>query len=314
MLSPAETYAFAGHEEAEAELAGALDSGRMHHAWMISGPRGVGKATLAFRAARVALSARRTGPRPLDVAPDDQAAKRIAAGSHPDFFFLERGMNERGKLRREITAEEARALSGFFTLGSTAGGKRVAIIDAVDDLNRHAANAILKTLEEPPANTLLLLVCHGPGGVLPTIRSRCRRLALRPLDDAEMRSAIEADEAALKLAAGRPGRAAALKAEALADDLMRALGRIEKHGSQALMPLAVAHGGDRALRLELVLDALEDWLHAAAVRGDARAAAWADAYSELEALRGEADGLDLDPSHALARAALILDRASSARV
>ncbi|MBI1187246.1 MAG: DNA polymerase III subunit delta' [Alphaproteobacteria bacterium] len=310
-MTAAETFTFVGHDAAERELAGAIDSGRFHHAWLINGPRGVGKATLAFRAARAALGARRIGPRPLDAAPDDIVARQIAAQAHPDFFLLQRGLNERGKLRREITAEDARSVGAFFTMGSASGGLRVAIIDSVDDLNRHAANAILKTLEEPPPRTLLLLVCHAPGAILPTIRSRCRRLTLRPLHDAEMAQLGDFDAPTRTLAAGRPGRALTLEAEpGFASAVVDALGRLEKNGGAAL--LALAGGGDRAERLSFVLDALEDWLHAAAVRGDPRANAYAALYSELEALRAQADGLDLDPGHALARAALLFDRAAAA--
>lgn len=312
MSEPAETFVFVGHEAAEAEIAEAVASGRFHHAWLISGPRGVGKATLAFRAARVALGAEAIGPRPLDVASDDNVAKLIAAQAHPDFFLLARGLNERGKLRREITAEEARGIGAFFALGSASGGLRVAIIDAVDDLNRHAANAILKTLEEPPPRTLLLLVCHAPGAILATIRSRCRRLNLRPLAVGEMAKVGAFDAATLALAAGRPGRALALQAEAgLARAILEALDALPKRGGAALMALA-SSGGDRNERLTLVIDALEDWLHAAAVRGDARAAAYAALYGELEELRAQAEGLDLDPGHALARAALLFDRAAAA--
>jgi len=313
MNAPSETFSLVGHEAAEAEIADALSGARLHHAWLICGPRGVGKATLAFRAARAALGAKRVGPRPLDVSPDDQIAKRISALSHPDFFLLQRGLNERGKLRRDITAEDARGIGGFFTLGSADGGMRVAIIDAVDDLNRHAANAILKTLEEPPPRTLLLLVCHAPGAILPTIRSRCRRLVLRTLSEAEMSKVVDADAATLRLAAGRPGRALALQAEGgLAKAIVDALGRLDKDGGAALLQLA-GGGGDRAERLAIVLDALEEWLHAAAVSGDERAPAFAALYGELEELRGQADGLDLDPAHGLARAALLFDRAAVQR-
>lgn len=310
-MSGGESSAFVGHDAAEREIADAIASGRFHHAWLISGPRGVGKATLAMRPARVALGAKQIGPRPLDTAPDDAAVKQMAARAHPDFFLLERGLNERGKLRREITAEEARGIGAFFAMGSPSGGLRVALIDAVDDLNRHAANAILKTLEEPPPRTLLLLVCHAPGAILPTIRSRCRRLTLRPLTDAQMERLGDFDAPTRALAAGRPGRALALKGEpGLAQAIAEALDRLGKGGGAALLSLAHG-GGDRSERLSLVLDALEDWLHAAAVRGDPHAAAYAALFSELEDLRAQADGLDLDAGHALARAALLFDRAAA---
>ncbi len=335
---PRETFAFTGHEAAESALATALDGARMHHAWLLTGPKGVGKATLAYRFARAALGARRTGPRPLDVAAEDPVARRIAALSHGDLFVLRRGLNERGKPRSEISVDEARGLGGFFSLKSGEGGMRVAIIDAADDLNRNAANAILKTLEEPPPRTVLLLVSHAPGGLLATIRSRCRRLDLRPLDEAAVRSTVAAasgaapDEAAVRFAAGRPGRAIALAAAGvgpLYGALIDALGAAPKQGARAFLP-EVFRAGDRAQRLSLFLMLARDWMRRAAAASagveaplaaeaalmarfaePGRAARLGDAYSALLALEQEADGLDMDATHAFARAARILERAAA---
>jgi DNA polymerase-3 subunit delta' len=308
---PRNTFSFVGHEAAEAELAAAL-KGRLHHAWLITGPEGVGKATLAFRAARVALGARTTGPRPLDVASKDPVARLIAAGSHPDFFLLERTLNERGRKRRDIPAEEARGLSSFFTLQSARGGMRVAV-DAVDELNRYGANALLKVLEEPPPRALIMLICHAPGAAPATLRSRCRRLALRPLSQAQVAQVVDADEEVLRLAGGRPGRARALKQEAaFAHALSAALAKLDRQDARGLGTLAFVSGGDRDERLKLVLDAFGDWLRKAAAQGSAalpRAAACAHAYSALETLRAEAFDLDLDPTHAAARAAAIVSKA-----
>ncbi|MCA8885921.1 MAG: DNA polymerase III subunit delta', partial [Hyphomonadaceae bacterium] len=185
---PRESFSFVGHEAEEEALAEGLHGGRMHHAWLLAGPKGLGKATLAYRVARVALGAKRVGPRALDVDPDDPIARRVMALSHPDLFVLRRGLSDRGKPRREIAVDDARELAHFFSLAPSEGGMRVAIVDAVDDLNRNAANAILKTLEEPPARSILMLICHAPGAILPTIRSRCRRVVLRPPSD---RAALE---------------------------------------------------------------------------------------------------------------------------
>ncbi|MGE0044760.1 MAG: DNA polymerase III subunit delta', partial [Hyphomonadaceae bacterium] len=297
---PKDVFTLAGHTRAEAEMADALESRRLHHAWLITGPEGVGKATLAYRMARAALGAKRIGPRPLDVSPSDRVAQRIAASSHPDFFVLERALNERGKLKRDISAEQTRELPGFFTLAASEGGKRVAIVDAVDDLNRFGANALLKILEEPPPNTLLILICHAPGAALATIRSRCRRLDLRPLSDEEMKGVVDADEDTLRLAAGRPGRALALQAqEGLANDIASALKQLERKGAEALLQIASARSPDPGQRLALVLDALEDWIRRTVVSAGGkgpRAAALAEAYAALEALRAERDELDLDPT------------------
>lgn len=312
---PRETFTFVGHEAEEAAFAKGLRGGRMHHAWLLAGPKGLGKATLAYRVARAALGAKHVGPRPLDVDPQDPIARRVAALSHPDLFVLRRGLNERGKPRREIAVDDARELGHFFSLAPSEGGMRVAIVDAVDDLNRNAANAILKTLEEPPARSILLLVCHAPGAILPTIRSRCRRLALRPLSDDEVRKASGADAGIVALAKGRPGRAIALKAQGVdtvGADPKRAKVEIARGASAALLGgLYDKMSGEPFEKLAGVLELAGEWTRAAGVEQGGEQ--WAEAWSALETLRGEAEGLDMDPRHALARAAGVLDRAGASR-
>lgn len=314
---PRETFSFSGHEAEEAMLAEALQSGRMHHAWMIAGPKGLGKASLAYRLARAALGAKRVGPRPLDVDPGDPIARRISAQAHGDLFVLRRGLNDRGKPRREIAVEDARDLGAFFSLAPAEGGMRVAVIDAVDDLNRNAANAILKTLEEPPARSVLLLVCHAPGAALATIRSRCRRLPLRPLSDADMRTALggEAEPALLALAKGRPGRAIALKAQGVdgANATLRSAPEAIARGEARAVLLALYDqlSGEPFERLAAVMELAGEWARAAS--GERHSEAWAEAWSALEALRMEAEGLDMDPRLALSRAVAVLDRAAGAR-
>lgn len=316
-LHPRLTYAFVGHEVQEAMLAEALAGHRMHHAWMLSGPKGLGKATLAYRFARAALGAKRIkGGRPLDVDPEDEIARKIAAQAHPDLFVLRRGYNERGRPRREITVDDARELGHFFSMAPAQGGMRVAIIDSVDDLNRNAANAILKTLEEPPAQSVLLLVCHAPGAALATIRSRCRRLALKPLSDERVREALGGKHDGLvTLAKGRPGRAIALHAQGVeaagtnfadvAKDLARGQARA------VVAPLYERMHGEPFEKLSAVLDLTAEWARGAGVEQNSEA--WADAWSALEQLRAEAEDLDMDPRHALGRAIGILERAASAR-
>ena len=312
---PRETFSFVGHDAEESAFAEGLRGGRMHHAWLLAGPKGLGKATLAYRVARAALGAKRIGPRPLDVDPEDQVARRVMALSHPDLFVLRRGLNERGKPRREIAVDDARELGHFFSLAPSEGGMRVAIVDAVDDLNRNAANAILKTLEEPPARSILLLVCHAPGAILPTIRSRCRRLALRPLSDDEVRKASGADAGIVSLAKGRPGRAIALKAQGVdtaGADPKRAQAEIARGTSAALLGgLYDKMSGEPFEKLAGVLELAGEWTRAAGLEQGGEQ--WAEAWSALETLRGEAEGLDMDPRHALARAAGVLDRAGASR-
>jgi DNA polymerase-3 subunit delta' len=321
-LHPRETLSFVGHEEAERELADALGGTRLHHAWLLTGPQGIGKATLAYRFARRLLGAQQSGARPLDARADDPIVSKIMSGSHPDLRVLKRGLNDRGdRLRRDISAEDARNFADFFSLKSTEGGWRIAIIDAVDDLNRFGANALLKTLEEPPPRAMLILICHSPGAILPTIRSRCRRLVLRPLTDEQVEQAspgVKIDESVLRLAAGRPGRAIALQAAGAGDiatALEDSLNSAGKTGPAPLLSLAFERGGpNSAQRLDLVLDAGQDWLARRAERAADTAdlaAKFAVAWSDLSDLRDQSDELGLDPNHGLARAMQILYRAAA---
>jgi DNA polymerase III subunit delta' len=173
-----------GHAAAEATILDALRAGRVHHAWLITGPDGVGKATLGFRFAR-RLLAGVPSSETLALEPTHPVFRRVAAGSHADLETIELGVNEKtGRMRSEIVVNDARKIGGFMSLTPAEGGWRVVVVDGAEDMNPSAANAILKVLEEPPSRALLILCCTAPGLLLPTIRSRCRRLRLDPLDDA----------------------------------------------------------------------------------------------------------------------------------
>jgi DNA polymerase-3 subunit delta' len=177
-----------GHDLAEHTMLAAQQTGKLHHAWLLTGPRGIGKATLAWRFARFLLAGQAGGlfgaPDSLDVSADAPGRSLIDARSHPDLFHLRRTMNpDTGRMRNEIVVDDVRGLSEFMHMTPAMGDWRVAIIDAADEMNRNAANAVLKVLEEPPPNAVLLILAHAPGRLLPTIRSRCRRLAFHPLDD-----------------------------------------------------------------------------------------------------------------------------------
>jgi len=184
-----------GQDRAVEAFASAWGTRKLHHAWLLAGPRGTGKATFAHAAARRVL-AEAAGP-PFNLpgldSPDDHPiVKLIEAGSHPDMRWLERLPREKGDgLARDISVDQVRALGEFMSMTAGLSPWRVAVIDSMDELNREASNALLKMLEEPPANTLFFLVGHAPGRLLPTIRSRCRRVDFQSLDDDAMTSIIE---------------------------------------------------------------------------------------------------------------------------
>ncbi|MDH5556908.1 MAG: DNA polymerase III subunit delta' [Alphaproteobacteria bacterium] len=193
---PRGTMQLFGHESAEKTFLESWNSGRMPHAWLITGRHGIGKATLAYRVARFVLSQRMgqggglfgeeaMPADSLDTDPTHPVCRQITASGHPDMLTIERSINpSTKKLRGEIVVDDVKRLSSFLSLTTSAGEWRVVIVDAADEMNRNAANALLKGLEEPPSSTLFLLVSHAPGRLLPTIRSRCRTLNLSPLPDA----------------------------------------------------------------------------------------------------------------------------------
>lgn len=212
----------AGHDAQLATFAAAMKSDRLHHAWLLTGPKGVGKASFAMLAAR-RLLAEAVGPdvdrREFDVPDAHPIAALIAAGSHPDLMVLNRKTDEKsGAVARSITIDQVRGLQRLFATTGSYSSRRVVIIDAVDDLERGGANALLKNLEEPPEGSLFLLVSHAPGRLLPTIRSRCRTLRFQRLEIGVMTSILrrelpEASEteitALLRAGEGAPGRALA---------------------------------------------------------------------------------------------------------
>lgn len=230
-LHPRHSPDLIGHDAAQAALLAAMASKRIHHAWLITGPKGVGKASLAYRAARHLLAQPADegaslfdGVSPpvetLDLPEAHAVFQRVASGGHANLMVLERGWDEKRKMvRGEILVDDVRRLHRFFTQTAAEGGWRICIVDSADEMNRNAANALLKILEEPPVRSLLLLVSHAPGRLLPTIRSRCRTLKLSPLTRDEVIDVLarrrpdlaERDAAGLAaLAEGAPGRALAL--------------------------------------------------------------------------------------------------------
>ena len=239
---PRETRVVYGHDGAEAEFLSAFNAGRMHSGWLLTGPEGIGKATMAYRMAAFLLADQGDqggffSPPPatsLEIAPDHPDMRLMLAGAHPRLFVLKRGLNDKGDgYKAQISVDEARKLKGFFQMSATDGGRRVVIVDAADELNTASANAILKVLEEPPPRTTLILIAHQPARLLPTIRSRCRVLRFHPLSLPDLSSAMaaipdapEADMALAVLASGSVGTALKLSVSggaALYGDLVRLL-------------------------------------------------------------------------------------------
>jgi DNA polymerase-3 subunit delta' len=176
---------FLGHGPAVAALHTAATSGRLHHAWLLGGGGGIGKATLAYRFARWLLAGAASAD--LSVDPTHPAFKRVAANTHADLLTIDRRLNEKTKkMQTEIVIDTVHEVGRFLRLTAGEGGWRVVVVDGAEDMNRNAANALLKLLEEPPKRAILLLVSHAPGRLLPTIRSRCRSLNLGPLEDGEV--------------------------------------------------------------------------------------------------------------------------------
>ncbi len=223
-----------GHQAAQRAILQAITAGRLPHAWLIAGPRGIGKATLAYRFARYLLAHPDGAPADMFGAPAETSLhldpghpvfRRVAAGGHGDLRCIERTFDPKAKgekMRTRIVIEQIRQVGHFFALTSAEGGWRIALIDGAEEMNASAANALLKVLEEPPRRGLLLLVSHAAGRLLPTVRSRCRVLTLRPLTDEAMDQALaqllpgaaEEERTALRgLAAGSPGRALRLAEE-----------------------------------------------------------------------------------------------------
>ncbi len=309
---PARSYDLFGHDLSVSRAAEAIRSGRPPQAWLISGPPGIGKATLAYRLARYLLRycATADGPTDLLVPPNDVVSRQIEAGAHPGLLVLERRLDDKGKLPTVLKVEEVRRLGGFFGMTSGAGGWRVAIVDSADDLNDNGANALLKILEEPPARSILFLIAHAPGRLLPTIRSRTRRLDLRPLDETAMTATlarllpdISADERArlAALSEGSPGLAVHLAQEdglALARDADTLLSAKGAPDIGAIMQLAerVARTSDGISRFgALLVQGLERRIRDRAAAGEPGLERWTEFWERTRSDYARADGLHLEP-------------------
>lgn len=344
-----------GHAEAERALFDAYRSGRMHHAWLLTGPRGIGKATLAYRFARFLLAEGEKGmddglfgPPPaadsLAVSPDNRVFHRVAAGGHGDLRALERAVDEKtGKLKSVIPVDDVRAVGHFLHMTASEGGWRVVVVDAADDMNPNAANALLKVLEEPPARAVLVLVSHNPGRLLPTIRSRCRVLPLRPLDEetvagllGDFYPALSPGDARVlaRLAEGSVGRASGLAEEGgleLYGEVNRLLSGLPAVDIEALHGLGDRVGKAGAEKAFATLGELFLWWlgrlvvkgAGGAVAADASESAlmdrllaqapldrWLEVWEKSTRLLGRADSANLDRKQVVLNLFLALDAAA----
>ncbi|TDR94286.1 DNA polymerase III subunit delta' [Enterovirga rhinocerotis] len=295
---PREQHALFGHQAARRALGEGALSGRLHHAWLIGGPEGIGKATLAYRFARHLLASpgeRRPEDDGFGIDPEGRTARQIAALSHPNLIAIERAGAEDGKAAaRTISVEAVRKALAFFSSTAADGGRRICIIDGAEDLTIAAANALLKTIEEPPAGALVLIVSHAPQRLLPTIRSRCRKLALSALPDEDVRAALSslgtdpvADIAAraIGMAEGSVGRALTLmdpKRIALIDELTALLDSLPAAPAARVMSLADKLADRRSGdELPVALDTLVRWLSRRVGEGAHKGAARLAPLAEL---------------------------------
>jgi len=320
-----------GHAPAARALAEAARAGRMHHAWLIAGPDGIGKATLAYRFARWLLAGGGAGDT-LDLPHTHPTFRRVAAAAHADLFTVERTYDsKRKRLRTQIAVDDVRKIASFMSLTPAEGGWRVAIVDGAEDMNQNSANALLKILEEPPQRAILLLVTDAPGRLLPTIRSRCRRLTLDPLSDTEMHQALATylpdtpEDERLRLATlaeGSPGRALllaeeeGLKIAALVDTVLADLPNLPPTRGYDIADALARSDTGFAMFMDFLCAAL-----AAAVREAARGradpdqerlaallplATWSDLWQSLGRLRDETERFALDKRQALVQALSLL--------
>ncbi len=296
---PRETYELVGQDEALSRASHAIRRGRPPQGWLLGGEPGIGKATLAYRIARYLLrhGATAGGPPDLSVGRDDPVSRQIEAQAHPGLLVLRRPWDEKHKrLKSVITVDELRRLGEFFGLKSVSGGWRIALIDSADEMNEQAANALLKVLEEPPRNSLLILVSHAPGRLLPTIRSRVQRLDLKPLPESILDGMLaqcvpeiaEDDRAALVRAAGGSlGLALRLAGDQGAQLARDAESLLETEGSPdwiAMMKLAdrvAKRGGELAQFGEFLNQAVARRIRARAESGGGHARA-VELWEQLE--------------------------------
>lgn len=308
---PRERFDLVGHADTEAALLAAWQSNRMPHAILLGGPQGIGKATLAYRLARFVLAGGGDGAKDLSLAPDHPVSRQVASLSHPDLLVLRRvKADDQKNLSQVIRVEDTRRITSFFGSTSAYGGWRVCIVDAIEEMNASSANAILKLLEEPPARSLFILISHTPGRLLPTIRSRCRRMDLKPLSEGEVAQALsslakdipELDQSEIGSAAeasqGSVGRGLSLilSGEDGLEILQMTKAILDKLPSVESGSIAALGDKLRGDNLGIFAEAVEDWLASAATgEGEpARLARFAEAWDKVRRATATAEIYNLD--------------------
>ena len=304
-----------GHDVAEAQFLEAAQSGHLHHGWLLEGPSGIGKARLAKRMASYVLSANMESSSTLDAPDDDPVIQKMEAESHPDLRWVWRKPDDKGKVKQDIPVDDIRGLNHFFSLKSGMGGWRVGVIDSLDELNRNGANALLKTLEEPPSNCLLILISHGTRAVLPTIKSRCRTLRMKPLNEEDTIAALKGagvDDArsSSKLARGRPGLGIKLATPSsmAAASAVRSYLRALPRPSDTLLAQVIRTAGTDATAFEAFSGELLDWLQASSAEQPSCSKQWLQISRTLSETRV----LNMDLTQAAAKLVAGLQASSQA--
>ena len=320
---PRRRHVLAGHDYAVQRLMRAVAAGRQHHAWLLTGPKGIGKATLGFAFARHLLAGTAAGSA-LEIGAEHMVSRLMAAGSHPDLLVLQRTFDSK-KIKGETSVEDARGVTGFLSRTSGFGGWRVVLVDTADDLNTESANALLKLIEEPPAQAQFILVSHRPGALLRTIRSRCVVVPLAPLCEADTLSVMRnlppaagVDEAALlmavSLSGGSPGKALELLASKGAKTFAAFSEKPVLTPARCIELSASFAGRDSAEDFRIFTDLLVEWLtaqaRAAALAGGGEALA--RAHDDIVTSLRQTDALNLDRRQAVLDALLALGDALKA--
>lgn len=327
---PCETPFLIGHTKIVQLFKEAVARKRLHHAWLLSGPEGIGKATLSYHLARYLIKdgSKSESEGTFEVMPDDPLFRRVVSGAEGNLHVVRHTINTKGKDSNEFTVDSIRELVNFFELTAVRGGWRVAIIDCAEEMNRHAANALLKKLEEPPSRSLFLLISHAKGKLLPTIRSRCLQISLTPLSEIETATVLgrllpelpKQDIGELsRLAEGSPGfaaRLAAFEGLELYQFVKKCL-QEERPPAEAIHEFALKHSKAEAensyyLFLEILKRNLTKKMHALASMDTTRPEldCWLTLWDNVNRLALESEALHLSRRYTLM---LILEDIAAAR-